>query len=115
MTWTEIEDDFGPLVEIPPLPNGEWDAAAIHEARIANRLWTRVDPGLVSTGLHYVNHECYFNAAKPHPADVDICEVDEDIGECTRCGDYTWNSPDSLCTVCVLYKMAPFFSKLCHP
>lgn len=75
LTWTEIEDAFGPLVEIPALPGGAWDLAAIHAADSARRLWTRVEPGLVSTGFHYVNREGYFLAAKAYPEGADICEV----------------------------------------
>ncbi len=41
-TWDEIENEFGPLVEIPPKADGDWDTAAIHEARMLNLLWARV-------------------------------------------------------------------------
>ena len=74
---------------------------AIRVARVDRRLWTRVEPGLVSTGLHYVNREAYFVATKPHPADVDVMEVDEDIDECHRCLSWTDQGRGSLCSACV--------------
>jgi len=101
MTWTEIEDEFGPLVEIAPLADGRWNVEVIRVARVDRRLWTRVEPGLASTGLHYVNREAYFVATKPHPAGVDVIEVDEDIDECHRCLSWTDQGRGSLCSACV--------------
>jgi hypothetical protein len=100
LSWTEIEDEYGRLVEIPLLPDGAWDIATIRAARHARLLWTRVEPGLVSTGLHYVNREAYLLAQRPHPEDVDISEVDPDLGECPRCADFHWNGAGMLCDEC---------------
>jgi hypothetical protein len=100
LTWEQIEAEFGPLTEIGLLPDGNWDIAALDDARRRRLLWTRVDPGLVSTGLHYVNRECHYRAMRPHPADVEVCEVDPDLSECEGCGDFIWNGDSSLCDEC---------------
>ena len=100
MTWFEIEDEFGPLLEIALASDGGWDLAAITTARDERRLWTRVEPGLVSTGFHYVNRETYFVSAKAHAADVEINEIDADIDDCYRCLSWTDRGRGSLCWAC---------------
>ena len=100
LTWNEIEDEYGPLTEIPPAANGQWDMSAIREALASGLLWTRVDPGLVSTGLHYVNCECYMRAARPYAPNDDVVEVDPDIIQCPACGEAYFDDGQEGCPSC---------------
>jgi len=100
LTWAEIEDEFGPLTEIQPTADGGWDLPAISDAQRQNLLWTRTDPGLVSTGLHYVNRDCYFRAARPYRAGEEVVEADSDYVECTSCGDTWFDDGQNACPSC---------------
>ena len=100
LTWSQIEDEFGPLTEIEPASDGRWDVAAIRDAQRRHLLWTRVDPGLVSTGFHFVNRECYFRAARAHRAGEDVVEVDSDYVECGSCGDTYFDDGRNACPEC---------------
>jgi hypothetical protein len=100
LTLDEIEAQFGPLTEIPPAADGGWDMAAVRDALAHRVLWTRVEPGLLSTGLHYVNRECYLRAARPYGPEDDIVEVDPDLVECGRCGDTYFDDGRTSCPFC---------------
>lgn len=100
LTGDEIEDEFGPLTEIPPAADGGWDMAAIRDALARRLLWTRVEPGLVTTGLHYVNRECYLRAARPYGTGDDVAEVDPDLVECAACGDTYFDDGRGVCVSC---------------
>lgn len=98
LTWDEIEAQFGPFEEIETRPDGRWSPSALHVALAKRLLWTRVDPGLVSTGMHYVNREAYLRSARPYAADEEIVEVDPELHECKECGDWVFEEP--LCSAC---------------
>ena len=100
MTWTAIEDMYGPLEEIGLTAVGRWDVAALRAANTRRLLWTRVEPGLVSTGLHFVNREVYFRAARPYAPGADIMEVDDDYSECVICGGWMWAAESDTCGDC---------------
>ena len=100
MKWTAIEEMYGPFEEIGLTADGLWDVPALRAANARRLLWTRVEPGLVSTGLHFVNREAYFRAAQPYAPDADIMEVDDDYSECTICGGWMWVAESDTCEDC---------------
>lgn len=100
LTWAEIEGEFGPLTEIAPAADGGWDMTAIRDAQQRDLLWTRTEPGLVSTGFHFVNRECYFRAARPYAASDDVVEIDSDYVECGACGDTYFDDGREACPSC---------------
>lgn len=100
LTWGEIEDEFGPLTEIGATAGLAWDVEMIRDAQQRRLLWTRTEPGLVSSGLHFVNRECFLRASRPYAADEEVVEIDPDCVECQACGEAYFDDGRDACPAC---------------